>query len=65
MVFVGTEPSLLAQKELPHANINEKKAADRPRASLAEARVNPDTARRRTAAVSMTTKRKAGTVAKS
>ena len=63
MFFVGY---LTARpQEQPHANINEKKAADRPQASLAEARVNPDTARRRTAAQSMTTKRKAGTVAKS
>ena len=61
MFFVG----YARPQEQPHANINEKKAADRPQASLAEARVNPDTARRRTAAQSMTTKRKAGTVAKS
>ena len=47
------------------ANLNEKKAADRPQAPLGEAKVNPDPARRRTAAQSMTTKRKAGTVSKS
>ena len=47
------------------ANLNEKKAADRPQAPLGEAKVNPDPARRRTAAQSVTTKRKAGTVSKS
>ena len=51
MFFVGYRTFTARPEELPHANINEKKAADRPRASLAEARVNPDTARRRTAAV--------------
>jgi len=65
MFFVGYRTFTARPQEQPHANINEKKAADRPQASLAEARVNPDTARRRTAAQSMTTKRKAGTVAKS
>ena len=62
MFFVGYRTFTARPEELPNANIDEKKAADRN--SLAEARVNPDTARRRTAAVSMTTKRKAGTVAK-
>ena len=65
MFFVGYRTFTARPEELPHANINEKKAADRPRASLAEARVNPDTARRRTAALSMTSKRKSETVARS
>jgi hypothetical protein len=42
-----------------------KKAADRQQGASAEANVNPEPARRRTAAQSMTTKRKTGTVAKS
>ena len=65
MFFVGYRTFTARPQELPHANLNEKKAADRPQAPLAEAKVNPDPARRRTAAQSMTTKRKAGTVAKS
>jgi len=65
MFFVGYRTFSARPEELPHANINEKKAADRPRASFTEARVNPDTARRRTAALSMTTKRKSETVARS
>jgi Tfp pilus assembly protein PilP len=62
MFFVGYRTFTARPQELPHANLNEK-AADRPQAL--EAKVNPDPARRRTAAQSMTTKRKAGTVAKS
>jgi hypothetical protein len=50
---------------LPYTNLNEKKAADRQQGASAEANVNPEPARRRTAAQSMTTKRKTGTVAKS
>ena len=65
MFFVGYRTFTARPQELPHANLNEKKAADRPQAPLAEAKVNPDPARRRTAAQSMTTKRTAGTVAKS
>src|SRR6476646_8516071 len=64
MFFVEYRTFTARPQELPHANLNEK-AADRPQALLAEAKVNPDPARRRTAAQSMTTKRKAGTVAKS
>src|SRR6478672_1064389 len=64
MFFVGYRTFTARPQEQRYANINAKQAADRPQASLAEARVNPDTARRRTAAQSMTTKRKAGTVAK-
>jgi type IV secretory pathway VirB10-like protein len=64
MFFVGYRTFTARPQELPHANLNEK-AADRPQAQLAEAKVNPDPARRRSAAQSMTTKRKAETVAKS
>jgi len=65
MFFVGYRTFAARPQELPYANLNEKKAADRQQAPLAEAKVNPDSARRRTAAQSMTTKRKTGTVAKS
>jgi len=49
MFFVGYRTFTARPQELPHANLNEK-AADRPQALLAEAKVNPDPARRRTAA---------------
>ena len=64
MFFVGYRTFTPRPQELPHANLNEK-AADRPQAQLAEAEVNAEPARRRTAAQSMPTKRKTGTVAKS
>jgi len=51
-------------QDLPYANLNEKKPADRQQPASAEAKVNPKHARQRTAAQSMTTKRKTGTVAK-
>jgi hypothetical protein len=63
MFFVGYRTFTARPQELPYANLNEKK--DRQQAPLAEAKVNPDPARRRTAAQSMTTKRKTGTVTKS
>ena len=65
MFFAGYSPFTARPQGLPHANLNEKRAADRPQAPLAEAKVNLDPARRRTAAQSLTTKRKTGTVAKS
>lgn len=65
MFFAGYSPFTARPQELPHANLNEKRAADKPQAPLAEAKVNLDPARRRTAAQSLTTKRKTGTVAKS
>ena len=64
MFFVGFRTITARPQDLPHANLNEK-AADRPQAPLAEAKVNPYPSRRRSAAQSLTTKRKAGTVAKS
>ena len=57
MFFAGYSPFTARPQELPHANLNEKRAADRPQ--------DLDPARRRTAAQSLTTKRKTGTVAKS
>jgi hypothetical protein len=65
MFFVGYGTFTARPQELPSTDLNEKKAADRQQAPLAEAKANPDPARRRTAAQSMTTKRKTGTVAKS
>ena len=65
MFFVGYRTLTARPQELPYTNLNEKKASDRRQAPLAEAKVNADPARRRTAAQSMTTKRKTGTVAKS
>ena len=64
MFFVGYTTFTARPQELLHANLNEK-AADKPQAPLAKAKVNPDPARRRTAAQRMTAKRKVGTVAKS
>jgi len=57
MFVAGYSPFTARPQELPHANLNEKRAADRPQ--------DLDPARRRTAAQSLTTKRKTGTVAKS
>jgi len=65
MFFVGYRTFTAQPQALPYANLNEKKAADRHQGASAEANVNPEPARRRTAAQSMTTKRKTGTVAKS
>jgi hypothetical protein len=65
MFFACYSPFTARPQELPHANLNEKRAADRQHAPLAEAKVNLYPARRRTAAQSLTTKRKTGTVAKS
>jgi hypothetical protein len=65
MFFVGYRTFTARPQALPYANLNEKKAADRQQGASAEVNVNPEPARRRTAAQSMTTKRKTGTVAKS
>ena len=65
MFFVGYRTFTPRPQWLPHANLNEKKAVDSQQRASAEAKVNAEPARRRTAAQSMTTKRKAGTVAKS
>jgi hypothetical protein len=65
MFFVGFGNFTSRPQELPHTNLNQGKAAVGQQGALAEAKVNPDPAKRRTAAQSMTTKRKTGTVAKS
>src|SRR6478672_2784932 len=63
MFFVGYRTFTPRPQSLPHANLNEKKAVDSQQLSSAEAKVNAEPARRRTAAQSIPTKRKTGTVA--
>jgi hypothetical protein len=65
MFFVGYSMFTARPRELPHANLNEKKAVDGQQSAWAEVKVNAKPARQRTAAQSMPTKRKTGTVAKS
>ena len=65
MFFVGYRTFTPRPQSLPYANLNEKKAEDSQQRASAEAKVNAKPARRRTAAQSMPTKRKTGTVAKS
>jgi hypothetical protein len=65
MFFVGYRTFTPRPQSLPYANLNEKKAVDSQQRASAEAKVNAEPARRRTAAQSMPTKRKTGTVAKS
>ena len=65
MFFVGYSTFTPRPQSLPHANLNEKKATDSQQRASAEAKVHAEPARRRTAAQSMPTKRKTGTVAKS
>ena len=60
MFFVGFSMFTARPRELPHANLNVDSQS-----APAEAKLNADSARRRTAAQSMPTKRKTGTVAKS
>ena len=63
MFFVGHSTLTPRPQTLPYADLNEKKA-DSQQSASAEANVNAEPARRRTAAQSMSTKRKTGTVAK-
>jgi len=58
MFFVGFSTFTARSRELPHANLNERKATDRQQAASAEAKVNPNAAGRRTAAQSLSPKRK-------
>jgi hypothetical protein len=64
MFFVGYSMFTPRRQWLPHPNLNEKKAVDSQQRASAEAKVNAEPARRRTAAQSIPTKRKTGTVAK-
>jgi hypothetical protein len=65
MFFVGYSTFTARPQELPHSNLNERKAAVRQQDASAEAKINAKPARRLSAAQSMTVKRKTGTVAKS
>ena len=65
MLFVGYRTFTPRPQSLPYAYLYEKKAVDSQQRASAEAKVNAEPARRRTAAQSMPTKRKTGTVAKS
>jgi hypothetical protein len=64
-MFFGYSMFTARPRELPHANLNEKKAVDSQQSTSDEAKLNAEPARRRTAAQSVPTKRKTGTVAKS
>jgi hypothetical protein len=64
MFFVGYSTFTPRPHSLPYANLNEKKATDSQLRASAEAKVHAEPARQRTAAQSMPTKRKTGTVAK-
>ena len=65
MFFVGYRTFTPRPQSMPYANLNEKKDMDSQQRASAEAKVHAEPARRRTAAQSMPTKRKTGTVAKS
>ena len=65
MFFVGYSTFTPRPQSMPYANLNEKKAVNSQQRASAEARVGAEPARPRTAAQSMPTKRKIGTVAKS
>jgi hypothetical protein len=64
MFFAGYSTFTARPQELPYANLNEKKAADKQQDRQAGATVNTKAASQRTAAQSVATKRKTGTVAK-
>ena len=65
MFFVGYSTFTPRPQSLPYADPNEKKVTDSQQRVSAEAKVHAEPERRRTAAQSMPTKRKTGTVAKS
>jgi hypothetical protein len=65
MFFVGYSTFTPRPQSMPYANLNEKKAVNSQQRASAEARVDAEPVRPRTAAQSMPTKRKTGTVAKS
>ena len=64
MFFVGYSTFTPRPQSMPYANLNEKKAMDSQQRASAEAKFHAEPARPRTAAQSMPTKRKTGTVAK-
>jgi hypothetical protein len=64
MFFAGYSTFTARPQELPYANLNEKKATDKQQEGPAGAMVNTKVVSQRTAAQSVATKRKTGTVAK-
>jgi hypothetical protein len=64
MFFDGYGNLTTRPLELSHANLNERKARDKHQDALAEAKVSQKPARQRTAAQSVATKGKTGTVSK-
>src|SRR6476659_7742831 len=64
MFFVGYRTFTPRPQSLPYADLDEKRAVDSQQSASAEAKVNAEPTRRRTAAQSMPTKRKTGTLAK-
>ena len=65
MFFIGYRTFTPRPQSMPYANLNEKKAVNSQQRASAEAKVHAEPARPRTAAQTMSTKRKIGTVAKS
>src|SRR6476469_9569484 len=64
MFFVGYRTFTPRPQSLPSADLDEKREVDNPQSASAEAKVNAEPTRRRTAVQSMPTKRKTGTLAK-
>jgi hypothetical protein len=65
MFFVGYSSFTPRPQSMPYANLNKKKAVNSRQRASTEAKVHVEPARPRTAAQSMPTKRKTGTVTKS
>ena len=65
MFFVGYSTFTPRPQSMPYANLNEKKAVNSQQRASTEAKVHAEPARPRTAAQTMPTNRKTGTVAKS
>src|SRR6476646_3112340 len=64
MFYVGYRTFTPRPQSLPYPDLDEKRAVDSQQSASAEAKVNAEPTRRRTAAQSMPTKRKTGTLAK-
>ena len=64
MFFVGYSTFTPRPQSMPYANLNEKKAVNSQQRASAEAKVHAEPVRPQTAAQTMPTKRKTGTVPK-
>ena len=64
MFYVGYRTFTPRPQSLPSADLDEKREVDNQQSASAEAKVNAEPTRRRTAVQSMPTKRKTGTLAK-